>query len=335
MRVKRQNSPVFQESKVFKPFKYQWAYDLWLTHEKMHWSVREVILHEDIRHYHNRLEERDRIFLTNNFLLFTQGDIDVSEGYVKDYLPHFSRTEIRMMLLGFAAREAVHIDAYAYFIETIGKSDSFYQEFREIPVMRAKHEFFRKIVNSSKKRKDLPVQMAGISAFTEGMFLFSTFIMLLTYPRSGLMPGMGQVVSWSILDEQVHVEGLMKLFDTVVDENPEMWNTHTQAEIIATAEFMTELELDYIDYAYGSEKEFRGLHIDDLKQYIKFVVDRRLIRMGLKGVWGVKRNPIPWVDEIINSQNHENFFETRAVSYGKGSHTGSFADVWGKYPAEK
>ena len=335
MSVKNKLSPVFQEAKAFKPFQYPWAYEMWLMHEKMHWLSREVMLHEDLRDWHKKLTEADRQFLSNNFLLFTQGDIDVANGYIKDYLPHFKRPELRMMLLGFAGREALHIDAYSYLIETLGKDDRFYEEFKAIPVMAAKHDFFEKIITKSKKREDLPAQIAGISAFTEGMFLFSTFVMLLTYPRTGRMKGMGQIVSWSILDEQVHVEGLSKLFEVVINENPHMWTETTRQEILATAEFMTELELDYIDYAYAGRTHYNNLWINDLKNYIKFIVDRRLIRLGLKGIWGVKKNPLPWVDEMIASQSHGNFFETRDTSYAKGALTGSFADVWGAYKAEE
>lgn len=334
VKAKQKLSPIFQERTVFKPFQYPWAYDAWLEHEQMHWLSREVALHEDIRDWSRKLTEKDRQFLTNNFLLFTQGDVDVANGYIKDYLPHFPAPEIRMMLLGFAAREALHIDAYSYLIETLGKDDSFYAKFLEIPVMKAKHDFFESIVNRSTKKEALPIQIAGISAFTEGMFLFSTFVMLLTYPRSGVMKGMGQIVSWSILDEQKHVEGLSKIFDTIIDENP-LWDTaESQQEIYATADFMTELEFDYIDEAYGDEDEFRGLKKKDLKQYIQYIVDRRLIRLGLKGIHGVKKNPLLWVDEMIASQNHENFFETRATSYAKGAVSGSWADVWGAYRAK-
>lgn len=322
---------VFSPSKAFKPFKYPWAYDLWLSHEQMHWLSREVAMHEDIRDWNNVLTQFDREFLTNNFLLFTQSDIDVANGYIEDYLPHFKRTEIRMMLLGFASREATHIDAYSYAIETLGMADSFYNDFMNIPVMRIKHEFFENVIKSTKKKEDLPIKIAGISAFTEGMFLFSTFVMLLTYPRAGRMKGMGQIVSWSVLDEQKHVEGLTKLFRTIIEENESMWTDETKSEIYATADLMTEMEFDYIDHNYGDRDEHNGMKKSDLKQYIKYIVDRRLINLGMKGIHGVKKNPLPWVDEMIASQNHENFFETRATSYAKGALTGSFGDVWGKY----
>lgn len=322
---------VFGTRQSYKPFMYPWAYDLWLDHERMHWLSREVPLHEDIRDWSNKLSKADVDFLTNVFVLFTQSDIDVANGYIQDYLPHFKHPEIRMMLLGFASREATHIDAYSYLIETLGKQDSFYSEFLKIPVMNEKHKFFEGVVSKSKKKEQLPLQIAGISAFTEGMFLFSSFVMLLNYPRNGLMKGMGQIVTWSILDEQKHVEGLIHLFRTVINENHSWWTDEVKSEIYSTAELMTEMEEDFIDYVFGRESTLHGLNKSDLKQYIKYIVDRRLISMGMKGIHKVKENPLLWVDEMVASQNHENFFEARATSYAKGALTGSWQNVWGKY----
>jgi ribonucleoside-diphosphate reductase beta chain len=327
---------VFGSRETYKPFEYPWAYEVWLKHEQIHWLSREVPLHEDVRDWSNKLTQEDRNFLTDVFLLFVQSDVDVAGGYVLDYLPHFSKPELRMMLLGFAGREATHIDAYSYLLDQLGKHDNFYSEFLNINVMKAKHSFFQAVVSRKSKNKDLiPIKIAAISAFTEGMFLFSSFIMLLNYPRNGLMKGMGQVVTWSILDEQIHVEGLTKLFTTMIEENPNLWTKETIAEIYSTAEMMAELEIDFIELVYKNRKEIRGLAKADLITYIKYIVDRRLIGLGLKGLFKVKKNPLPWVDEIVGSQNHENFFETRATSYAKGSLNGSWSSVWGTYDKDE
>lgn len=320
---------IFGTRSSFKPFQYPWAYDLWLKHEQMHWLPSEVPLHEDVRDWNNKLDEVDRNFLTDVFLLFTQSDIDVANGYIQDYLPHFKHPELRMMLLGFAAREATHIAAYSHLIETLGKPDSFYSQFSRVPVMRDKHEFFDKVVHRAKKKESLPVQIAGISAFTEGMFLFSSFVMLLAYQRAGLMKGMGQIVSWSVLDEQMHVNGLTRVFRAIIEENPSWWNDANKREIYSTAELMTEMETDFIHYVYAGAYKRKDLTSTDLCTYIRYIVDMRLKDMGLKAIYNIKENPLPWVDEIIGSQNHENFFETRATSYAKGALQGSWGDVWG------
>ena len=109
-----------EERTHFKPFTYPWAYEAWLKHEQVHWLHTEVPMLEDVKDWKNKLTEPQKNFLTHIFRFFTQGDIDVAGGYVKNYLPYFPQPEIRMMLMGFAAREALHIAAYSHLIETLG-----------------------------------------------------------------------------------------------------------------------------------------------------------------------------------------------------------------------
>ena len=71
-----------------------------------------------------------------------------------------------------------------------------------------------------------------------------------------------------------------------------------------------------------------GLTPADVKQYIRYIADRRLIGLGMKGIFKVKRNPLPWVEEMINAPTHTNFFENRATDYAKGSLSGNWGDVW-------
>jgi ribonucleoside-diphosphate reductase beta chain len=75
---------------------------------------------EDVKDWKKKLTEEEKAFLTNIFRFFTQGDIDVAGGYVNNYLPYFKQPEVRMMLLGFSAREALHVAAYSHLIETLG-----------------------------------------------------------------------------------------------------------------------------------------------------------------------------------------------------------------------
>jgi ribonucleoside-diphosphate reductase beta chain len=161
------------------------------------------------------------------------------------------------------------------------------------------------------------------------MQLFSSFIMLLNFPRNGTMKGMGQIVTWSIIDETVHTESMIKLFRTYIEENREIWNDELKGELYTIATRMVELEDKFIDLAFRMG-EMNRLSADDVKQYIRYIADRRLISLGLKGIFKVKKNPLPWVEEMVNSPVHGNFFENRVTDYAKGSLNGSWDDVWGK-----
>jgi len=314
------------ERLYFKPFNYPKMYDLWLKHEQSHWLHGEVPMMEDIKDWRNRLSSAEKYFLVQIFRFFTQSDIDVAGGYVKNYLPHFPQPEVRMMLMGFAAREAIHIAAYSHLIETLGMPESTYNEFLEYDAMREKHEYFMAKVDNDAV---LPVKMAAISAFTEGLALFSSFIMLLNFPRHGKMKGMGQIVTWSIVDETMHAEGIIALFRSYLEENPEVWNDDTKGQIYSIAEKMVELEDDFVDLAFQMG-EMENLTAAEVKQYIRYIADRRLISMGMKGIFKIKKNPLPWVEEMINAPTHTNFFENRSTDYATAALSGSWEDVWGQ-----
>mgnify|MGYP003639450845 CR=1 FL=1 len=315
---------ITDEREYFKPFNYPWAYDMWLQHEQSHWLHTEVPMLEDTKDWKNKLTQEEKFFLTQIFRFFTQSDIDVAGGYIKDYLPNFPQPEVRMMLMGFAAREALHIAAYSHLIETLGMPESIYNEFLEYDAMREKHEYFLETID---KDTALPIKIAAISAFTEGLALFSSFIMLLNFPRHGKMKGMGQIITWSIVDETMHAEGMIKLFRTYIEENRSDWNDKTKGQIYSIATKMVELEDQFVDLAFKMGK-VEGLRPEEVKTYIRYIADRRLISMGMKGIFKQKTNPLPWVEEMINAPTHTNFFENRATDYAKGSLEGSWDQVW-------
>jgi ribonucleoside-diphosphate reductase beta chain len=191
--------------------------------------------------------------------------------------------------------------------------------------MKEKHEFFLNEIN--KEDTDLPIKIAAISAFTEGVALFSSFAMLLNFPRNGLMRGMGEIVQWSQIDETQHCTGLTYIFHKTIEENPKMWNDDNKAKIYQVAEKTIELEDKFIDLAFqlGSP---RNLEANDIKQYVRFIADRRLLNMGMKNIFKVKKNPLSWVEEMVDAPSHTNFFEGRSTDYAKGTLQGSWDDVW-------
>ena len=327
--TKKQQSNLQEERTFFKPFHYPWAYESWLKHEQSHWMHSEVPMAEDVKDWKNKLTQDEKKFLTHIFRFFTQGDIDVAGGYVNNYLPHFPQPEVRMMLLGFAAREALHIAAYSHLIETLGMPDTTYSEFLEYQAMKDKHDYILDLSTQSGDAATTATHIAVFSAFTEGMQLFSSFIMLLNFPRQGKMKGMGQIITWSIVDETQHAESMIRLFRTYIEENREIWNDDLKSRIYSIAEKMVELEDKFIDLAF-SMGEMEGLSNADVKHYIRYITDRRLISLGLKGINKVKKNPLPWVEEMINAPTHTNFFENRATDYAKGALSGDWVDVWGK-----
>jgi len=168
-------------------------------------------------------------------------------------------------------------------------------------------------------------ELAVFSAFGEGLQLFASFIMLLNFQRFGKMKGMCQIVTWSIRDESHHVENMIKLFHSLIDENKHIWNDDFKKTLYDICRDMVMLEDKFIDLAF-EQGGVEGLEPDQVKQYIRHIADRRLLQLGLKPNFAVKDNPLPWLDWILNGVEHTNFFENRATEYAKGSMTG---DLWG------
>lgn len=322
--MKKQKLKLTDKRSTFKPMSEPWCYEVWLEHQKMHWLHTEVPMLEDVKDWKQKLSENEKTFLTHIFRFFTQGDIDVSDGYVNKFLPYFPQPEVRMMLLAFADRETIHVGAYSHLVETLGLPETTYNEFLEYAEMKEKHDYIFSFNDDD--LKSIAKSFAVFSAFTEGMQLFSSFIMLLNFPRHGKMKGMGQIISWSIADETAHCEGMIKLFRIFIEQNREIWTDELKSEIYTIATKMVELEDKFIDLAF-SMGPMEGLTADEVKQYIRYIADRRLISLGMKGIFKVKKNPLTWVEGMLGV-SHTNFFEQRSVDYAKGALTGDWKEVF-------
>jgi ribonucleoside-diphosphate reductase beta chain len=119
------------------------------------------------------------------------------------------------------------------------------------------------------------------------------------------------------------------LFKTYIHENQEIWNDDLKSKIYTIATRMVELEEKFIDLAFEMD-QMENLTAEDVKQYIRYIADRRLISMGMKGIFKVKKNPLLWVEEMINAPIHGNFFENRVTDYAKGALSGNWDNVWAK-----
>ena len=113
-----------------------------------------------------------------------------------------------------------------------------------------------------------------------------------------------------------------------IEENREVWNDELKQKIYTIAENMVKLEDLFIDLCF-SMGPMENLTPEEVKKYIRYICDRRHIALGLKGIFKVKKNNLPWVEEMINAPAHVNFFEQRSTDYAKGALTGKWSDVWG------
>ncbi len=328
----------YNKREYYKPFDFPWAIDACKQQHSMHWLPEEVPMKDDISDWKNKLSDAEKNLLTQIFRFFTQGDIDVANGYVDRYLKVFKNPDLRMMMLSFASMETIHILAYAHLLDTVGMPDVEYKAFMDYQEMVEKHEYVNSIelhprMDDTYDTEDVLKSIAIYSAFTEGMQLFSSFAILLNFTRFGKMNGMGQIVTWSIRDETLHVNSMIGVFRTIVENNKELWESNRgdeiRGEIYKACRQMVELEDNFIDLAF-EQGGIEGLTKEEVKEYIRYIADRRLLQLGLKPNYKVKINPLPWLADMLNSIEHGNFFETRVTEYNKGKLTGSWDNVWAK-----
>ncbi len=311
----------------YKPFRYPWAYEFWRRQQQVHWMPEEVPLGEDVKDWASKLNDGERNLLTQIFRFFTQSDIEVNDNYMERYSRVFKPTEIKMMLASFSNIETIHVAAYALLLETIGMPESEFAAFYDYQAMRDKHDYMGKFGVESDA--DILRTVAMFGAFTEGLQLFASFAMLMNFPRFNKMKGMGQIVTWSVRDESLHCEGMIKLFHAYAKETNAL-TQEVKDDITECCRTVVGMEDKFIDLAFEMGP-VQGMNADDIKKYIRYIADWRLGQLGLPKIYGVTEHPIPWLTSILNGVEHANFFEARATEYSKAATKGDWhgdSGVW-------
>ena len=308
----------------YKPFDHPWMFDYYSQQNQMHWFPEDVPLHNDVKDWQTMTDEEKNL-LTQIFRLFTQSDVDVGAGYVDRYMRIFKKPEARMMMSSFANMESIHQHAYSLLLDTVGMPEVEYKAFSEYEAMADKHEYINAVKVTKGDKKSIAKALAIYSGFTEGLQLFSSFIILLNFPRFGKMKGMGQIITYSIRDESMHVEAMTKLFREFIQENIDLWTDDFKAEIYQACREMVDLEDRFLDLVF-EQGDIEGLTKSEMQQYIRYIADRRLLQLGLKPNYEVKDNPLNWLDDVLGVE-HQNFFEGRATTYMKAGLRGNASKI--------
>ncbi len=308
----------------YKPFFAPWAVEYAIKSEKAHWGEWEAKLQDDLAQWQGgKLTPQEKNHITQILRLFTQSDVAVGTNYLEHYVQKFKNNEIRAMLTSFANREFVHQRSYALLNDTLGLPEEEYSAFLKYKQMSEKIDFMSQIDTNS--HAGLAKAIAR-SVMNEGMSLFSAFAMLLNYQRFGKMKGMCEIVEWSVRDESMHCEGMVKLFREFCNEHPRIVTVDFKTDIYEMFREGVALEDAVTDAAFEMG-EIQGLTAADVKKYIRYIADRRLIQLGLKGNWKVKENPLEWLDWVISGDSLKNFFEGVVTDYNAAGMEGDWG--WG------
>lgn len=318
---------LLEVSKVYKPFKFPWAFDLWKKQQQVHWLPEEVPLGEDCKDWAHKLNDYERNLLTQIFRFFTQADVEVQDCYHSHYGNVFKPTEIKMMLGAFSNMESIHIAAYSHLLDTIGMPEAEYSAFLQYKAMKDKHDYMAQF--GTQTDADIARTLAMFGGFTEGVQLFASFAMLMNFPRFNKMKGMGQIVTWSVRDETLHCAGITRLFHEFCKER-QCLTPSVRNDILDECRETIRLEDNFIDLAFELGP-IEGMTAQEIKQYIRYIADWRLEGLGFSKIFNVGDHPLPWLSPLLNGVEHTNFFEQRATEYSKNATKGNWNTVWNQF----
>jgi ribonucleoside-diphosphate reductase beta chain len=308
----------------YKPFEYQQAFDFYKDQHRVHWLADEVPLASDLGDWKGKLTESEKNLIGNILKSFAQTEVHVNDYWSTKVSIWFPKPEIQAMARVFADFESIHAEAYARLNEELGLDD--FQAFLEDETSKAKIE--RLIETPGETLEERALSLAIFSAFTEGVNLFSSFAILMSFQLRNLMKGTGQIVEWSVRDESLHSKAGCWLFRTLLEEQPELNNNKLRDAVIEACQISVQLEFDFIDKAFEMGA-VDGLNVDQLKNFIKARANEKMIELGYKAIYNdIDPNllkQIEWFGHLTSGKTHQDFFAGRVTDYSKS--TGDWSDL--------
>ena len=302
----------------YKPFEYQTAFDYYKDQHRAHWLADEVPLASDLNDWKLKLTEPEKSLIGNILKSFAQTEVHVNDYWSTKVSVWFPKPEIQAMARVFADFESIHAEAYARLNEELGLDD--FRAFLEDEVSKAKIE--RLIETPGETIEDRAVSLAIFSAFTEGVNLFSSFAVLMSFQLRNLMKGTGQIVEWSVRDESLHSKAGCWLFRTLLEEQPELNTDELREKIVEACNLSVQLEFNFIDKAFemGSVE---GLNKNQLKNFIKARANEKMIELGYKAIYNdIDPNllkQIEWFGHLTSGKTQQDFFAGRVTNYSKST----------------
>jgi ribonucleoside-diphosphate reductase beta chain len=303
---------------VYAPFEYERAYEFWLTQQQSHWLHTKANLSKDILDWKFNLTESEKHLI--GFILkgFTQSEVFIQDYWACNVSRWFKKPEIQMMSSSFAAMESIHAVSYAYLNQTLGLED--FSAFLHEPTAKAKID--RLMMVKGKSKKDIARSLAIFSAFNEGVNLFSSFAILFNFSRFKKMKGLTDIIKWSALDEALHSQAGCWLFNTLIEENPEIWDDELKKDIYDAARITIELEDHFIEKAFELG-DVQGINKAGMKNFIRDRCNSKLQSIGLKKNWkNIDQKlleEMSWFYMFVFGNKSDDFFATRVTDYAKGT----------------
>jgi len=323
---------ITKERIVYKPFEYQEASDYWLQQHQAHWLHTEVPMMSDVNDWKQNLTKSEKNIIGSILKGFAQTETVVNDYWSSLVTKWFRKPEIIKMAVTFGAFETIHAEAYSLLNEELGLDN--FSEFLEDEATMAKISALTEVRDSHDGEADWHERaksLAIFSAFTEGVNLFSSFAILLSFKLRNLLKGVGQIVEWSIRDESLHSNAGCWLYRQLMEEKPELNTPELRESIKEAALLSLKLELDFIDKVYEMG-DLEGCSKYDLVSFIKHRVNTKMGDLGLEPIVnGIDKEAVQrmkWFDSLSAGKQHTDFFANRVTNYSKGAQNWDANDLF-------
>lgn len=265
---------------TYKPFEYPQAFEFYELQKFNHWFAQQAQMTKDVNDWNFNLSVNDKQVIGSILKSFLTTEIFVGCFWSGIIARKFKQPEIQMMANTFSGMEMIHIEAYAYLNDSLGLTD--YAAFLAEPTAKAKIDRLMEI--KPKNKADMARALAIFSAFGEGVQLFSSFAVLMSFSQRNLLPSTGKIVEWSVRDESLHSRAGCWLFNEYIKENPELWTPEFKETIMEAARLTVQQEDDFIDKAF-EHGDLPNLSAKDLRAFIRQRCNHKLQEIGLPANW--------------------------------------------------
>ena len=311
------------------PLKYHWAWQHYLNGCANHWMPTEISMAKDIEMWKSdRISKVERKVVMRNLGFFSTAESLVANNICLAIYKFITNAECRQYLLRQSFEEAVHSHMFHYIVESLNLDEKeIFNMYREIPSIHKKDlfemELTEALVNpyfttaTLEGKQKFVENLVGFYLIMEGIFLYSGFAMNLSLSRQGKMVGIGEQYQYVMRDESIHVDFGIDVINGIKKENPEIWTPAFQCYLEELIMQAVELEANYARDCIG--QEILGLSSPMFVEYVQYMANRRLKRIGLRERYHRARNPFPWMSEVIDLGKEKNFFETRVTEYQSAS----------------
>ena len=307
--------------------KYPSFYEMYRNAIKNTWTVEEVDFSTDVTDLRSQMNAAECHLINRLVAFFATGDSIVSNNLVLNLYKHINAPEARMYLSRQLYEEALHVQFYLTLLDTyipdIKEREQAFAAIHNIPSINKKAEFCLRWIDSingldslqtKDDRRRFLLNLICFAACIEGLFFFAAFAYVYFLRSRGLLHGLAGGTNWVFRDESAHMTFAFEVVNTVRREEPELFDGQMTLQIIEMLEEAVDCEMQFAEDLLSGG--VAGLSVSDMRQYLEFVADQRLMMLGITPRYGAK-NPFSFMD-LQDVQELANFFERRVSAYQVG-----------------